>query len=62
MKVEILLGTITNLMINFHFILKMLRSPILKVNLNRTLKNGSTCKRCLILQNELHVDEILIKK
>jgi hypothetical protein len=39
---------------------EMLKVPILKVKLNRILKNISTCKKCLILQNELHVDEILI--
>jgi hypothetical protein len=38
---------------------KMLKNLILKVELN---KNNSTCTKCLILQNGLHVDEILIKK
>ncbi len=37
----------------------MLKNLILKVELN---KNNSTCTKCLILQNGLHVDEILIKK
>ncbi len=48
------------MMIIFHFMFKML-IPILKLKLNRILKNISTCPKCLILQNELHVDEILIK-
>ncbi len=38
----------------------MLKSFILKGNLNRTFLNASTCTRCSILQNELHVNEILI--
>jgi hypothetical protein len=38
---------------------KMLKNLILKVELN---KNNSTCTKCLILQNGLHVDEILILK
>jgi hypothetical protein len=44
-----------------HFILIFLKNPILKVDLNRTFKNASTCTRCLILQNGLHVNEILIE-
>jgi hypothetical protein len=44
----------------FHFIFKMLKKPILKVELSRIFFNASTCTRCLILQNGLHVDEILI--
>ncbi len=40
----------------------MLRNPILKVKLRRIFKNISTCTKCPILQNGLHVDEILIKK
>jgi hypothetical protein len=47
-------------MIIFHFIFKMLKNPILKVELNKILENVYTCTKCLILQNELHVDEILI--
>jgi ketopantoate reductase len=41
---------------------KMLKNPILKVKLNKILKNISTCTKCLILQNGLNVDEILIFK
>jgi len=50
------------MIIIFRFILKMLKNPILKVDLNRILQNASTCTRCPILQNGLHVDEISIKK
>jgi hypothetical protein len=39
---------------------KMLRNPILKVGLNRIIKNIGTFY--LILQNELHENEILILK
>jgi hypothetical protein len=52
--------TIINMMIIFHF--KMLKNPILKLGLNRNFKNVSTCTKCPILQNGLHVDEILIFK
>jgi hypothetical protein len=38
----------------------MLRNPILKVGLNRIIKNIGTFY--LILQNELHENEILILK
>jgi hypothetical protein len=44
------------MMIIFYFIFKMFENIILKVGLSKFLKNGYTC----ILQNELHVDEILI--
>jgi hypothetical protein len=37
-----------------------MKKPILKVELSRIKKNASTCTRCSILQNGLHVDEILI--
>jgi hypothetical protein len=49
-------------MIVFHFIFKVLKKPILKVELNRIFENVSTCTKCPILQNGLHVDEILIFK
>ncbi len=62
MKVEFVFGTIINMMIIFHFMFKMLKNPILKVELSRILKIISTCIICLILQNGLHVDEILILK
>jgi hypothetical protein len=45
------------MMIIFHFIFKMLKIPILKVELSRIFFNAFTCTRCLILQNGLHVDE-----
>jgi len=48
------------MMIIFNFIFKMLKNPILNVELSNFFKNASTCRRCLILQNELHVNEILI--
>jgi len=35
---------------------------VLKVELRRIFENISTCTKCLILQNGLHVGEILIKK
>ncbi len=47
-------------MIIFHFMFKMLKNPILKVELNRILKIIFICTKCPILQNGLHVDEILI--
>jgi len=40
----------------------MLKKPILKVDLSKEKINASFCTRCLILQNGLHVDEILIYK
>jgi hypothetical protein len=49
-------------MIIFHFILKMLKNLILKVELSRIFKNTFTRTRYQILQNRLHVDEILIFK
>jgi hypothetical protein len=39
---------------------KMLKKPILKVELNINFKNISTFTKCTFLQNGLHVDEILI--
>jgi hypothetical protein len=40
----------------------MLKNPILKVELSIIYKKISTCTKCPILQNGLHVDEILIQK
>jgi hypothetical protein len=40
----------------------MLKNPILKVELSRIIKIIYTLKKCLILQNGLHVNEILIFK
>jgi len=40
----------------------MLKNPILKVDLNTFLKNAPTSMICPILQNELQIDEILIRK
>ncbi len=42
--------------------LKMLKNPILKVEWSKFFKNVSTCTKFPILQNGLHVDEILIFK
>jgi hypothetical protein len=50
------------MMIIFHFIFRMMKNPILKVGLTRIFKNVSTCTKCSILQNGLHVNEILILK
>jgi hypothetical protein len=50
------------MMIIFHFIFKFLKNPILKVGLSRTFKNVYTCTKCPILQNGLHVNEILLFK
>jgi len=50
------------MMIIFHFIFKTLRNPILKVELSKVSLNNYTCTKCPILQNGLHVDEILIFK
>jgi hypothetical protein len=47
-------------MIIFHFIIIMLKTPVLKLDLNRFIKIASTCTKCLILQNGLQVNEILI--
>jgi hypothetical protein len=48
------------MMIIFNFIFKMLKKTILKVDLSFLKINASFCTRCLILQNGLHVDEMLI--
>jgi hypothetical protein len=50
------------MMIIFHFIFKILKNPIVKIELNRIFKNVVTCTRCIILQNRLHVDAILFLK
>jgi hypothetical protein len=39
---------------------KMLKNFILKITLNRIFLNISTCTKCLILQNGLHVNDLLI--
>jgi hypothetical protein len=59
MKINKIIGTIINMMIIFHFMLKI---SILKVELGRIFKIIYMCTKCLILQNGLHVDEILIFK
>jgi len=38
----------------------MLKTPILKVDLNMFFFNASICMKCSILQNGLQVDVILI--
>ncbi len=48
------------MMIIFHFMFKMLKKPILKIELSRLLKNISSCIKCPILQNGLNENEILI--
>jgi hypothetical protein len=50
------------MIIIFHFILKMLKNPILKVELSKNFKNSYACTRGMILQIILHVNEISIKK
>jgi hypothetical protein len=40
----------------------MLKIPILKVDLNKIFKNASTCTKCQVLQNGLHVNKLLIEK
>ncbi len=40
----------------------MLKNSILKVKWNKIEKKNSTCTKCPIFQNGLHVDEILILK
>jgi len=39
----------TNMMIIFHIIVKMLKNPILKIYLNRFYLNASTCNKILVL-------------
>jgi hypothetical protein len=51
---------IINMMKILNFTFKMLKNPILKVELSKKNLNISTCTKCPILQNGLHVDEILI--
>jgi hypothetical protein len=48
------------MMIIFHFTLSNFGNPILEVKSNKFFKNVSTCTRCVILQNGLHVNKILI--
>jgi hypothetical protein len=50
------------MMIIFHFTFKILKNPIFKIKLSKIVLNVSTCTKCLILQNGLHVNEILILK
>ncbi len=47
---------------NFSFYVKMLKTPLLRVDLSRFFLNASICTRCSILQNGQHVNEILILK
>jgi len=49
-------------MIIFYFIFKVLKNPILKIELSRIFLNDFTCTKSWILQNGLHVNEILIFK
>jgi hypothetical protein len=41
---------------------KMMKKSILKIELSIILKIISTCTKCPVLQNGVHVDEILIFK
>jgi len=50
----------TNIMIIFHFMIIMLKTPILKIDLSIIFLNASTCMKCHILQNGLQIDEMLI--
>ncbi len=50
------------MMIVFPFMFKILKNPILKVELSRIIKNISTYTNCMFLQIKLHGNEILIKK
>jgi hypothetical protein len=50
------------MMIIFHFLFKILKNPILKLELSRFFLNVYICTKCSILQNGLHVDEMLIFK
>jgi len=52
----------TNIMIIFHFMIIMLKTPILKIDLSIIFLNASTCMKCHILQNGLQIDEMLIFK
>jgi hypothetical protein len=47
------------MMIIFHFTFSMLKNPILKEKLSGIFLK-SIFTKCLILQNGLHVDEILV--
>jgi hypothetical protein len=59
LKVEILLYTMINMKIKFHFMIIKLKDEYFHVDLSRFYKIAFTCKKCLILQNGLQVDEIL---
>jgi len=48
-----------NMKIKFHFNIINLKCEHFHVDLNRFYKIASTCRKCLILQNGLQVDEIL---
>jgi hypothetical protein len=49
-------------MIIFHLIFKMLKNSILNIEWTKIEKKNSTCTKCPIFQNGLHVNEILIFK
>ncbi len=59
MKVEILLYTMINMKINFHFNIINLRDEHFHVDLSRFYKIAFTCRKYSILQNGLQVNEIL---
>jgi hypothetical protein len=60
LEIKLLFFTMTNILKIFHFMIIMLKNPILKIDLSRFFLNASTCMKCHILQNGLQVDEILI--
>jgi hypothetical protein len=59
-KQKIIIGAIINMKITFFILYFYVEKPHLENKLNRIFKNISTCTKCSILQNGLHVDEILI--
>ncbi len=59
MKVEILFYLMINMKIKFHFNIINLKYEYFHVDLSRFYKIAFTCRKCLILQNGLQVNEIL---
>ncbi len=59
LKLEIVFYSMINMKINFHFNIINLKDEHFHVDLSRFYKIASICKKCLILQNGLQIDEIL---
>jgi hypothetical protein len=59
LKVEILFYLMINMKIKFHFNIINLKYEYFHVDLSRFYKIAFTCRKCLILQNGLQVNEIL---